>query len=286
MAVTIIVADHQKGAAGRPFLTTLINTLLANNHSIIMASNGNPTAPKLQVNGLPSVSESDSASSSPSTTRPRNARPNFQTVLGKLRPAPFTHTWTFYHERSPPSSSPGANTTDTSSQYADRLTTLLDDISTVKPFTEMLHHFPLANLKLRDSIHFFKRGVRPVWEDPRNVRGGCWTFRVSKSISGDFWKEVLYMAVGEQIGEVVLAGDDICGVSLSRRFNSDLIQIWNRRADMQPSVDAILKVVLAQLSDGLKPKEGSYYYKRHSEHTGFAEVVGGKAEEVKDTKAE
>lgn len=72
------------------------------------------------------------------------------------------------------------------------------------------------------------------------------------------------------MGGVVAQGDDICGATLSRRFNSDLIQIWNRRADLQPSVDAIRDVVLAKLSDELKPKEGTYYYKRHSEHAGFA----------------
>ncbi|KAI4098082.1 MAG: hypothetical protein L6R37_006692 [Teloschistes peruensis] len=232
-------------------------------------SNNNtpPSAPSLQVNGLPSSSESDSASSSPSTTtKPRNARPPFQAVLGKLRPAPFTHTWTFHHERSSPSSTAAS----ADSYAAARFTTLLDNISTVKPFMEMLNHFPLANLKLRDSIHFFKRGVQPIWEDPRNARGGCWTFRVGKAQSGEFWKEVLYLAVGEQMGGVVAQGDDICGATLSRRFNSDLIQIWNRRADLQPSVDAIRDVVLAKLSDELKPKEGTYYYKRHSEHAGFA----------------
>ncbi|KAL9575866.1 MAG: hypothetical protein Q9212_007619 [Teloschistes hypoglaucus] len=141
---------------------------------------------------------------------------------------------------------------------------------------EMLNHFPLANLKLRDSIHFFKHGVQPIWEDPRNARGGCWTFRVSKTQSGEFWKEVLYLAVGEQMGEVVGQGDDICGLTLSRRFNSDLIQIWNRRADLQDSVDAIRDVVLAKLSAELKPKEGGYYYKRHSEHAGFAPEVASK----------
>ncbi|KAL8661312.1 MAG: hypothetical protein Q9202_005677 [Teloschistes flavicans] len=277
------MADHQKGAAGRPFLSVLVNSTLAKMASSSSPSSNNnnnhPTAPSLQVNGLPSISESDSASSSPATTtKPRNARLPFQAVLGKLRPAPFTHTWTFHHERSPASTATAITTSTTAgatpNEYAARFTTLLDNISTVKPFMEMLNHFPLANLKLRDSIHFFKHGVRPVWEDARNQRGGCWTFRVNKALSADFWKEVLFLAVGEQIGEVVLPGDDICGCSLSRRFNSDLIQIWNRRADLAPSVDAIRDVVLAQLSDELKPKEGSYYYKRHSEHAGFAEVVG------------
>ena len=41
--------------------------------------------------------------------------------------------------------------------------------------------------------------------------------------------------------------------------------------------------MLDKLSPELKPKEGSYYYKKHSEHTGFSEVVA-KATEAEDAK--
>ncbi|KAL8696476.1 MAG: hypothetical protein Q9201_007637 [Fulgogasparrea decipioides] len=267
MAVTFILTDTQKGAAGRPLLSVVIELVLSNTTAITeMASSDNPS---LQINGLPSITESDSASSSPATTKPPSRTARLQDVYKAMRPPPFTHTWYFIHERAP------TDSTTAATDYSSRQTTLLEDIKTVKPFMQLLNNFPLANLKMKDSIHFFKRGVRPVWEDPRNVRGGAWTFRVNKSVSAEFWTEVLYMAVGEQIGGVVSPGDDICGLSLSRRFSSDLILIWNRRADLQPSVDAIRDVVLAQLSPELKPKEGSFYYKRHSDHAGFAEVVKG-----------
>ena len=51
---------------------------------------------------------------------------------------------------------------------------------------------------MKDSVHFFKRGVKPVWEDSRNINGGSWTFRVPKDKSEQFWQEVLMLAVGEQ----------------------------------------------------------------------------------------
>ena len=56
---------------------------------------------------------------------------------------------------------------------------------------------------MKDSIHFFKRGVKPVWEDPRNVKGGAWTFRVAKDKSKEFWKELLLFAVGDQFADVI-----------------------------------------------------------------------------------
>lgn len=80
---------------------------------------------------------------------------------------------------------------------------MLDNIITIKTFWEVFNQFPLDALKMKDSVHFFKRGVKPVWEDPRNITGGSWTFRVPKPQSGEFWKELLLLAVGEQFVDVI-----------------------------------------------------------------------------------
>ena len=69
-------------------------------------------------------------------------------------------------------------------------------------------------------------------------------------------------------------GDDLCGVTLSVRFNSDLISIWTRDGTNQKTKDGILGVMMEKLSPHLIPKDQShYYYKKHSEHNGFDEVV-------------
>ncbi len=352
MAVVSILSDNHKGAAGRPLLTSLIDHILT---TIALESAGyalkatrsaivdpsvsistitmpptNPLAPKLQVNGLATVSES----SSPSTSTPTDRTAMRMNMLRKIRPPPFRYAWTIYHEKNLPA--PNTTTTSTSTStstnpsttYEDRLTCMLENIITIKTFWEVVNQFPLANLKMKDSVHFFKRGVRPVWEDARNVEGGAWTFRVGKGSSAEFWVEVLLLAVGEQFSEVLGEGvflslpclsrpltfllpfrpsphppplqfipstpsnptayltntaDDLNGISLSRRFTSDLITIWNRRAGADPSsVAGIRDVVLEKVSPHLRPKEGSFYYKRHSEHVGFEEIVRAakKREEV------
>lgn len=76
-------------------------------------------------------------------------------------------------------------------------------------------------------------------------------------------------------------GDDICGLSFSARFNSNLITIWNRDGSNTLSINDILTTVLDKLSPELKPKEGSYYYKKHSEHAGYEESVAGAKEAAK-----
>ena len=82
------------------------------------------------------------------------------------------------------------------------------------------------------------------------------------------------MAIGEQLQSAVESErttfrDDICGISLGVRFNSLLVQIWNRDGEHNEGVEKILATVLENLSSELKPRDGSYYYKKHSEHAGF-----------------
>jgi hypothetical protein len=205
-------------------------------------------------------------------------------MLRRMRPPPFQYAWTFYHDKH----AEGAS-------YEGRLTVLLENIITIKQFWEAYNGFPLHALKMKDSVHFFKRGVKPVWEDPRNMRGGAWTFRVSKDKSEQTWKELLLLAVGEQFADVIQPsksprslrkkadpltpgpGDDLCGLSLSVRFSSNLVTIWNRDGNAEKTIDGILRTVMEKISPELKPREGSFYYKKHSEHAGFTEAIANAA---------
>jgi hypothetical protein len=124
----------------------------------------------------------------------------------KLRPPPFVHQWEFWHDRqdrelsavSSPAESPGIG----DENYETRLRKL-HAISDVREFWEVYNNFDIATLRLRDSIHLFHRGVKPVWEDPRNAKGGAWTFRVPMALAKQFWIELSLMAIGEKLQEAV-----------------------------------------------------------------------------------
>ncbi|MCJ1394790.1 hypothetical protein MMC18_007670 [Xylographa bjoerkii] len=237
--------------------------------------------PSVRINGLESVEEDVVASTVPKApvvptisnlaSPPSSASPQRgvakMNMLRRMRPPPFQHAWTFYHDKHADHGN-----------YEGRLTLLLENIITLKPFWEAYNSFPLDRLQMKDSVHFFKRGVKPVWEDPRNVKGGAWTFRVPKDKSEETWKEILLLAVGEQFADAIQPKDDLCGISLSVRFNSNLIMIWNRDGTAQASIDGIRDVVLNNLSPEIRPKDNSYYYKQHSDHAGFSEVVAKAAE--------
>jgi hypothetical protein len=135
----------------------------------------------------------------------------------RLRPTyPLVHQWEFWHDRQDRKKSPSPEraSTTTSSQkqaepeaetkYEDRLVKLLD-ISDIKHFWELHNNFDVRTvLKLRDSVHLFKKGVKPLWEDPRNVHGGAWTFRVPKDQAPEFWMHTCLLAIGERLQEAVV----------------------------------------------------------------------------------
>ena len=229
--------------------------------------------PRLQVSGLPALGAEEAAA----TTSPARGAEmlNFlQSRLNQKNRAPtLVHSWDFWHDRQERSASSAEGS------YEDRLEPLAH-ISDVKQFWSVFNNFDISQLKLRDAVHLFHKGIKPVWEDSRNARGGSWTFRVPKQQAHEFWKEICMMAIGEQLQEAVeeperkTFRDDICGVSLAVRFNSMLVQIWNRDGAHEAGVERVLQTILQGVSEDLRPREGSYYYKKHSEHAGFGGDAG------------
>ncbi|KAG5403356.1 hypothetical protein IGI04_009475 [Brassica rapa subsp. trilocularis] len=82
------------------------------------------------------------------------------------------------------------------------------------------------------DLHFFKDGIRPLWEDSANCNGGKWIIRFSKVVSARFWEDLLLALVGDQLDDA----DNICGAVLSVRFNEDIISVWNRNASDHQAV--------------------------------------------------
>jgi hypothetical protein len=233
-----------------------------------------PEQPRLTVTDLPEMS-TEEASATTSPARGAEMRNFLQARLQKNRAPPLVHSWDFWHDRQDRPQLPQSNGSGSTAEgsYEDRLE-ILANVDDVRKFWNVFNNFDISRLPLRDSVHLFHKGVKPVWEDPRNARGGSWTFRVPKAQAVEFWGEICMMAIGEQLQNAVESDrttfrDDICGVSLGVRFNSMLVQIWNRDGAHQEGVDGILKTVVNNLTPELKPREGSYYYKKHSEHAGF-----------------
>ncbi|KAJ4356616.1 uncharacterized protein N0V89_004652 [Didymosphaeria variabile] len=255
-----------------PRLDFVITTL--NNHTV-------RTISKTKMAGrLPALSTSDLPSASPSeasaTASPARGSAMLNSIFKSVRVPEFKYRWQFWAEKGqqqpPPKTS---STTAGAEEYANRPKPLGEQIISVKDFYQHFNNIPVESLKLRDSIHLFHLGVKPLWEDPRNTRGGAWYFRIGKEQASQFWHEICLLAVGDVLQGAVETkrasfNDDICGVSYSVRWNAVQIAIWTRDADNEAGKEKLLQTILEKLSPELEPKKDSYWYKAHKEHKGFA----------------
>lgn len=80
-------------------------------------------------------------------------------------------------------------------------------------------------LPLVSDYHLFRKGVRPIWEDEENKKGGKWIVRLKKGVADRYWEDLLLAIVGDQFGE---AGEEVCGAVLSVRNGEDILNIWTR----------------------------------------------------------
>ncbi|KAJ5416678.1 uncharacterized protein N7487_000228 [Penicillium crustosum] len=102
----------------------------------------------------------------------------------------------------------------------------LASISSVESFWAVYSHLKRPSLLPTVSdYHIFKKGIRPVWEDEANKRGGKWIVRFKKGVSDRYWEDLLLAMVGDQFAE---AGDEVCGAVLSVRGGEDVLSVWTR----------------------------------------------------------
>ncbi|CAI5512633.1 unnamed protein product [Closterium sp. Naga37s-1] len=105
------------------------------------------------------------------------------------------------------------------------------------------------------DVHVFKDGIRPLWEDAHNRRGGKWMVRLRKPLTARMWEQLLMAVAGEQLE----GAEEVCGVVLSVRFGEDILSIWNRSAPHSLARDRLCESIRKHLN--LPP---SYTMVRHA----------------------
>ncbi|GMF12330.1 unnamed protein product [Phytophthora lilii] len=68
----------------------------------------------------------------------------------------------------------------------------------VQDFWKIYNHLVRPNdLPNTMDYHLFKTGIKPMWEDPANRRGGKWMVRLRKGIASRYWEDLVCYLLGE-----------------------------------------------------------------------------------------
>lgn len=110
--------------------------------------------------------------------------------------------------------------------------------STVEDFWALYNHIELASrLSAGCDYSLFKEGIKPMWEDEKNRKGGRWLINLEKkhrsSSLDNFWLEVVLCLIGETFeSDSVLVNGAVVNV----RTKGDKLAMWLCETKPQDSI--------------------------------------------------
>ncbi|KAI9490717.1 translation initiation factor eIF 4e-like domain-containing protein [Zychaea mexicana] len=136
---------------------------------------------------------------------------------------PLHNAWTLWFDN------PGkkANTQSWSQNLKEIVT-----VETVEDFWGVYNNIAKVNhLESNSNYHFFKKGVRPEWEDPANANGGKFSIQFPRNRTGeginDYWLSLLLAMIGEQFAHE----NEVCGAVISVRKVFFRVALWIRSSE-------------------------------------------------------
>jgi hypothetical protein len=187
----------------------------------------------------------------------------------RSKPKKLEHRWRFWHEKP-------MNDADWQQAINPNNNDNLKEIcqfDTIQDFWLCFNSLPsVYGLELKHSFHLMKKvekedksidSIRPLWEDPENINGGEWIFRVDKKYAEDVWRELILAIIGEQYSDYLkVEGDDICGLSVSTRPVDYVFQLWHRVYD-EKEKEILLERTKQILNEICNVQIKTPYYKIH-----------------------
>ncbi len=71
--------------------------------------------------------------------------------------------------------------------------------------------------------------ITPIWEDPKNINGGCWSFKVHEDQAVELWEDLSVYLVCDKLCPTL--EDEIVGLSICMKKNNNVvIKIWNKKS--------------------------------------------------------
>lgn len=130
------------------------------------------------------------------------------------------------------------------------------------------------NLDMNDYI-LMRKGVAPMWEDPRNKNGGIFSVKLNHKKGFELWKTMVLRMIGETLmGDMqYITGMSMSYIPVSHNSDSDInadnsetfLKIWDGKKDRNQS--QFLAALPSDITCFFKREESRYTF--HHEKTDF-----------------
>ncbi len=75
-------------------------------------------------------------------------------------------------------------------------------------------------------LFLMRNDVTPLWEDPKNRNGGCFSFKVLNKQVYEIWKTLCYTMCGESLTKNSSHMKEINGITISPKKHFCIVKIW------------------------------------------------------------
>lgn len=90
-------------------------------------------------------------------------------------------------------------------------------------------------------LFVMRDGITPMWEDPQNRNGGCFSFKVLNKQVYNVWKSLFYAMCGETLFLNRADHKQINGITISPKKNFCIIKVWLLNCTIQDP-DAMIEI--------------------------------------------
>lgn len=86
-------------------------------------------------------------------------------------------------------------------------------------------------------LFLMREGIKPIWEDPKNRQGGCFSYKISNKNVFEVWKDLTYVLMGNSISNQYSFVANVTGITISPKKNFCIIKIWmSNCANQNPAI--------------------------------------------------
>ena len=104
-------------------------------------------------------------------------------------------------------------------------------IKTMEDILTLYENFPDTLIK-NCMLFLMRNNIQPTWEDPKNKKGGCFSYKINNKNIIQCWKNLSYIMVGESLVDSKIT-KIINGITISPKKNFCIIKIWLSNCDHQ-----------------------------------------------------
>jgi hypothetical protein len=106
------------------------------------------------------------------------------------------------------------------------------EFDTVEKVIAVINTIPPTMIK-NCMLFVMKKGINPTWEDPKNCKGGCFSFKIMNKQVCQVWNDLLKVVTGNTISIDKTFVRNVNGITISPKKAFCIMKIWMSGTDKQ-----------------------------------------------------